>query len=194
MSYKREFYNEDQAMSYLTNSVIRLDKEPIYITGVRASRNDYRLAYSTVGNQREPREIKYSDKKLDLSPIPLGFINYPKRTGRYPTPNLSIWAGRSPRRGWKIGLSTGAIVLQPQGTDTNILRDLDKSHLITSSPFRQTVVGNYPSFKKIVEKLKGDESTDSLAFSRRFCLDRKNNVFYKHLPNSVGIWMKKKLS
>jgi hypothetical protein len=188
MSYKREFYDVGQAQSYLTGSVIRLNGEPVYVCDIGSLstggwNNNFYLYYNNVGNDNGQGKVEYQDTKVDVSPLPLGLVNWPgSKRGDYP--GSILWTSRIPRRGWKVGLSTSSLFL---GGDPAVYRYIEKGHLIMSSPFRQTVVRNYPSFEKIAEK-KWKEGVHRIAFSHRFYLTHQGNVGYKNFPSAIGEW------
>lgn len=188
---QRNFYDKQQAQSYLSSSIVRLNGEPIYVTNIEGSGfPNCSLYYMTVGNQNKKGSCRLKDSALDFTPVPLGMMNMPAQmTGTIP---IAVYCSRMPRRAWKVGLSSSALHLSitTVSHETQARMAIDRGRLMLSSAFRQLVVGNYPSFEKVVGRLEKAQDETSIAFSRRFALRKDNTVWYKATTEPVGRWTK----
>jgi len=166
------FYNTAQMNSYLNNSVIRVDSEPAYVSeGYNTSSGQARIEYCFLGIKKEPKNknVHIYSKNVDLSPIPLGFMNN-NMDGRE---QISV-INRRPSRNWKIGLSDINInIFNPikyLGYTPSPINEL----LIISENLRRTIMGLYPVFEQALKDLEKGPFPNSIAFARHFCLEKKS--------------------
>lgn len=85
-------YGDDfeYASSRLRNTVVKFDDNPVYVVEISDSE-----VYGTVSNMWGGDEKQVHPKDLDLSPIPLGFVNWGRTAG---------FLSRMPTRYYKQGL------------------------------------------------------------------------------------------
>ena len=109
----KKFFNTDHAYLYLVGSVIRVDGLPVYVRNVTYSRETRRqiLTYAPVENYDEGRvdKIHLDSSRIDMNPIPLGFINFQE----FGKPKITVGAYRVPSRQWRIGLTTDNMNIIP---------------------------------------------------------------------------------
>lgn len=137
----------------IANSVVRHRGHPVLVQRSARKRNHWEV-------------MRLSDKRsytvhrgyLDLSPIPLGYVQ---------VLNRAVYVSRVPTRSWKIGLSSCNL---SSGT-------IGFQNLIGLSNFSQTVKGEFPSLEECLEEGEG-----SRAFSRNWAikmLDKTTLLSYR---------------
>lgn len=180
----KEFFNYDHAVQGLQRSVVRLKKEPIYINQVLPGRKKmYGLEYRVLGSDKALKTCDF-DEDINLKPVPLGLVNWvPSRNDRIKFTGV-CYASRIPERAWKIGLcSHNLAVLVP--TNRHLL--MPAGEVLLSGHLRNTILRNYPSLKKCFAVLDADK-LPTVAFSPRFFLNKKRELFYKMVGQPVGRW------
>lgn len=175
----KEFYDANHANLYLVNSIIRVDGVPVYITNVQRSRKLSKITihYNLISNRENTEEtIPIDSKRIDMNPVPLGFINFTE----FGKPKTIISAYRIPARQWRIGLTSNNLKLIPNcynGAET-------KRKIIQSIYFKRSVCGEFPNVKKVIKMIK-DKEAISQAFSRSFAMEREKLRFIQ-LAEPVG--------
>jgi len=176
----KKFFNTDHANLYLAGSTIRVDGVPVYVRDVTYSRPLRRqiLIYAPVENydERKVNKINLSSSRVDMNPIPLGFINFQE----FSKPKIAVSAYRIPSRQWRIGLTTDNMRIVPHRFDEYE----NKKKIIHSIHFKNSVCGQFPKLEEIVEMIKSKEAT-SQAFSRDFAIE-KNRLKFIQLKDPVG--------
>lgn len=179
----KDFFDVGQASQYLRASVIRVDNKPVYVMDVvmsdgRKIDNPLLLQYTPLEDINEDvRTLPLKDERVDMNPVPLGFLNYLNEDGY-----TSYYISRFPSRKWKIGLSKENIsVMMPGGyeADRYIVQKVFPTKLMVN-----TIIGKYPSVKQIITGFKRHRG--SRAFSRRFTITDQLTVYYKTLEKPVG--------
>lgn len=175
---KKEFYDRDHAQNYLSNTVIRLGGNPIYIDHIDYGRGDQLVAiyYPSDKVDKDNRKIvRLDNEELDLTPVPLGFLSVINTAD-----TMTGWCSRIPQRKWKQGLSHNSLtVISPVG-----YRFLhDRQRVLVSRELARTIKGQFAPLNKALELSK--ELQKPIAFSRRFAVDSKN-LFYKNHQVTVG--------
>lgn len=177
---QKEFYDGNQASSYLTHSVIRLGRSPIYIQKVLREGSKYLLYYyhlGVVGNRSNLLVTYANNPDIDMNPVPLGMLAPGKESA------ATIYCTRVPRRAWKIGLTQQALAL------SNIDKSVEKrirfrsGDVLISNSLQNTILNDYPSPKKATD-LSKDRGLP-IAFSRAFAIWDKD-LYYKDIGIPVG--------
>jgi hypothetical protein len=176
----KEFFDAEHANRYLSDSIIRLDGEPIYCFGVdQRSRGRYIYYVPMIYRNQEEKSVLLNSKDIDMNPVPLGFVNF---TPPFSNENEVYSVFRTPERAWKVGLNHHNMFVMYGGS--RVSGDMDAfSNLLKSKGLRDTIVGKFPSFDKAQRSLKS--GARQVAFSRRFAL-RNNKLFYIQLQKAVG--------
>ncbi len=176
----KKFFNIDHAHLYLAGSTIRVDGLPVYVRDITYNRVVRRqiLVYAPVENYDEQKvdKINLSSSRIDMNPIPLGFINFQE----FGKPKIAIGAYRVPSRQWRIGLTTDNMRIVPYRFDEYE----SKKKIIHSIHFKNSVCGKFPKITEIIEMIKSKEAT-SQAFSRDFAIE-KNKLKFIQLKPPVG--------
>lgn len=141
-------YDEQDNISMrLLNSVVRVGKTPVYVIDAGAQE----IRYKSLTSGRE-NTINLKSPRLDLSPIPLGYVNY--RGEIY-------YLSRMPVRKYKQGLSSESLNMNGRnGRAKDVLR---------SKALAKCVLGQYPSQQEAIQRIKDGEIM-GLAFSRQFAI------------------------
>ena len=146
----------EYARQKLSNSVVKLDGEPIWVVAIDAVDC---VLYSKVSS---PTIENYTSlEKLDFSPFKLGNYNGLQ----------TFYVSRIPVRGWTQGLKQ---------TNLQFSTKLD----LSSTAFYNLLIGKYPSFEECVECLINEERT-KIAFNRVFSIYKEKDeliLFYKNSP------------
>lgn len=173
----KKFFNTDHASLYLVGSIIRIDGLPVRVENIEYKNSLRRqiLFYHSIGKREKVKSISLESTRVDMNPIPLGFINY-KEFGE----NKAIRAYRIPSRQWRIGLTAENLRIIPNTLDGFQI----KRKIIESIYFKQSVCGNFPNIEEIIKMIK-DRKATSQAFSRDFAIDKKHLKFIQ-LKNHVG--------
>ncbi len=184
------FWDLQHAMSYLTGCIIRTTEgEPIVVLecfAPRDERDDQAARQPKFGGITAAHLIMdgatiWVDKdRLDLSPVPLGFINITNAGGR---PRV-VYTSRLPARIWKVGLTNHSIILTapyPDAWQPAI------GAVWKRSCMADTIRGHFPSLQACQKAIRKDTRNDMLAFSRRFALRSGNKLYYKTLGEPVGV-------
>lgn len=157
------FFDVDHANTYLADSVVRLKGEPVWVANVNRKRGSkkYIAEVYLAGNEmRDPSVCDLDD--LDLSPLPLGMCN---TGGRY---KGSVYMCRLNVRRWKVGLCSQNL----NTFEIGIVR-LEGPGILHTKGFRDTVVGEYPTYDEAYRTFKEDRNVTARAFSRSFSLMRE---------------------
>lgn len=164
-------YGDDYryANERLNGSVITRKGLPVYINRV----DEYGMVSFHIvgGNCSKEAHIK----EFDLTPIKLGYINYPTQ---------AIYSFRVPVRGYRQGIRSGTFASR-RGAGTKLL----------TKSLSNCVQNIYPQIDTCVETIFNGEAT-SRAYHRKFSLavDRKNSnrLFLKYRDSKVGSYDIKK--
>lgn len=160
-------------VGYLEGTIVSYKGLPVYIQD--AMQDGFVATY--LNNQREKFLIKRDDKDLNVSSLPLGYINT-HRAG-------ALYLMRTPERQWKQGISNATLKYMDQ-----------KSKIVGGFPildFREEAfamfVGNYTHIEDAIEHATA--LNKPWAFHRHFAVDRDNQLFFK--TKKVGTINKRKV-
>jgi len=177
------FYDVKQMDRYLSGCIIRVKDVPIMVLDVftevnRAGKPVTTMKYIEVGEQVKPKYINMRSRRLNLSPVPLGYVNFREGEDGMNCATLS----RIPSRMWKIGLDASNLhITAPVGQDKANLR---KTSLLLSPSLRDTIMGHYLSYTDTLELLKDSSLYSCLAFGRHFGVQKHEEeyslIYYKH--------------
>jgi len=185
----KSFYDGDQANMYLTNSLIRLKGEPIYIQGVRSHNRGLYIRYyiPSQQNSNDINEIDIDHNDINMNPVPLGFVNikipYERRS-------QIIDVFRKPIRGYRIGLCRNNIDYKKIFGET---QDYDTRNILISRELMNTIKGKYPQYEEAFN-FTVKSLGRSRAFSRRFGIQNmgdNHHLIYSKLHNPVGMCTKR---
>jgi len=171
------FYNRDQADNYLRGSVVRVGTTPAYITGVRWGRRNERgenretVSYESLLNHRR-RNILLKSTRLNLAPVPLGYIDYGN--------GASLIVTRVPTRNWKMGLSQSNMkVMDHRQCEVDRPRNI-----IRSTELGNTIINKFDSVERARATLK--MAGGIKAFDREFAIDSYDDLWYVNHNEPVG--------
>ena len=174
------WYDRDHMRHYLRRCIIRIEDEPIYVLEVnndqnRAGRPIQKIYYTRLGHN-EQRSINIKSRRVNLTPVPLGFINF--QDGE----NECVVASRVPARMWKWGLCSNNLNLSPvAGKD---VLEKNKDNVLLSSNLRACILGTYPAYKEACDIIEQATIYSTIAFHRHFAIQRRRNrivlVYYKY--------------
>lgn len=160
----------------LTRTVVRFEDKPIYIMEVGP---DMRLlTWDMLPAQKFVNGIHSNDKRLDISSVPLGFINY-NGEGYY--------ASRSPSRSQKQGVNLQSLFYDSMTNGKSPYGAINNNDFIVS--FGAMCRGEYPELKESVDMASHGKSC---AFSKTWGLrkTRDKSIFVlHHKMNPVGIFV-----
>ena len=180
----KKFYDIDHARLYLINSIIRIDNNPVMVLDILRNQSSERdIHYRPIENSEGTKIITLSSVRVDMNPVPLGFINF----SEFGKKKVAIRGYRGPSRQWRIGLTEENLRIQPQKYDTYTTR----KKILKSIFLKNSICGVFPSLKKIIEMIKDKEAT-SQAFSRDFSIDKAKLMFIQ-LKDPVGKIFKKEV-
>ena len=154
------YYDDiDYATKRLYNTVIKdVDGEPFFVSGVKEDA----LEGSYFGSPEPGRIVRLPLEKVSLEPVQLGYVNK--------SPNAYYCERMPMRNDWCQGLSNKSF-RNKYGAVRNGF--IDQS-------LYNTVKGIYPSFKEALQSiLRGD--SNSVAFSRKFAVDKSDSLLYREL-------------
>lgn len=173
----KKFFDVEHARLYLVGSIIRIDSAPILVLNVSYSGAGYMtIQYRPIEKTEGNRNINIKSLRIDMTPLPLGFINF-REFGKK-TVALSTY--RIPSRQWRIGLTTENLMIIPQKYNNSET----KRKIMKSIFFKRNVCGLFPKIKEIIEMIKNKEAT-SQAFSRDFAIN-KNKLMFIQVKEPVG--------
>lgn len=174
-----DFFDIDHARNYLNGSIIRLAGSPIYVMDVTRNNRKFFLSYVDTDDlyvNRYFKQVALSDQDVDLSPLPLGYVN-----GDVSTAYLC----RSPRRAWKVGLTQRGMRYWWMRYDEGI-----GTEIIWRKGFVNAVKNIYPSIDEATNRVIDFRSGCGQAFHRRFSVvhspHKIASIHYKWFPDAVG--------
>lgn len=180
----RTFFDNDHAFRYLTQSIIRVKDNPVYVTHTQQADDGYVLSYdrlplppSSRAGKSGTRYTIHSRDEVDMNPLPLGMLAVHQND----KVEASTYLSRLPQRAWKIGLTEYNIQVS-KISDKEYTR-LSLRDLIYLPAFLKTVRGDYPSMKETIRL--SNERKLPIAFSRRFAIE-EDKLLYKTFIVPVG--------
>lgn len=168
----RKFVGSHHANSYLAGTVIRVNKEPVFVDYVERNTIYYRPVGKTVGNNKALTVPLYHPT-INMEPFEIGYINETIKLG---TQIKATRLFRVARRGSRIGLCA----------TNSYSPDSNRETLIQSTAFYNNVMNLFPSITEILE----DKSRYIVgAFSKRWAIDNTHpipHLKYVYLDTPVG--------
>lgn len=125
---------------YLKGTIIRLEKEPIYIQGSSYSRGRVLLKYHPIIGSKKVELISCKDEALDYNPVNLGYCSDGRNLG---------YLLRMPSRTWKQGLSSKNLRVIGDLYFAWMADDLSRKLLY------KAIKGNGTPYKKALEGVNG---------------------------------------
>ena len=171
------FHDLGQMRSYLRRCIIRVGKEPVYVEEVMTGRNTvgnhiYKIHYRKLGPGENIRTVSLKSKRVNFAPVPLGFVNIE---------NDCLILSRRPARMWKIGLSENNMDLSPVAGKTRV--NWSYADVIHSTGLRDTILGDFPTYKSALATVNDSELYTTIAFDRHFAIQKKKKslslIYYK---------------
>lgn len=161
------YESQRDASMRLSGTIIRLSNgRPIYVVDAKTkSMLQYQeLTKDGLDREGEPKKGRITDGKFDLSPVPLGYINYN---------GSACYMQRIPARKYKQGLSSTNLSCNNQAILTR--------EVIQSGSMYRCIIGSYPSIEDCFAT-KDIMDVKSIAFSREWAIrfrGGKNYLMYK---------------
>lgn len=153
-------YDYEYAHAKLSGSVVRYQEKLVYVYEIPPS------GKAIVKPILENDNLSVHINSLDLTPVPLGYMNYG---------TSAHYISRIPRRNWKQGIRPESICSDSAYT---------QSFTLECEEFINTVDGKYPALEMCAERIVCKEVTKQ-AFSRFFALgeyfDGVFLLWYKNL-------------
>jgi hypothetical protein len=177
----RKFYDPEHANRYLVGSVIRVAATPVYVQSLivdGVDQSEWKIDVSPVKYVQRRRQISLTDKRLDMNPIPNGFVNF----NVWGQTGYTNFVSRMPARTWKIGLSSENVRILSVEHDTT--RHGFRTIVFTSG-FHDMVTNKYLPLPECWKKIE-EEGYTSFGLSRHFALQRGRHLFYSHIHQPVG--------
>lgn len=174
----RTFYDARHAMGYMVGTYVMYDGRLHYVSDLvnREALKPGTFGIALVDVEKTGNKINAvatDDPKLDMSPVPLGWVQN-EAFGVYQPPLRVL---RAPRRQWKIG--TNCKSLYVSDLNGRWLRHGDPD-LLRSIGFIRAVHNQYPSFDRAVERAEAQDV--AIAFSRKFVVNPNGSLY--HLMNN----------
>lgn len=176
MSVKK-FYDTNHANSYLSNSIIMLGEEPIYVRDVIRKDGKDLIRYLTEPFEGKIKSISLTNKLVDFSPLPLGLANSLSR-GQPRVVKIS----RMPTRNWKVGITRNNVMISDMLSGERLLVD----NYIPSIALCNTVKDIYPEYMEAIDTMKTIKA-GRVAFSRKFAIDDHLRIRHIHFDDYVGV-------
>ena len=190
----------------LSDTVCRYNGYPVFVTTERS--NVLHLFHLPTREPFDPSSIRSNDENLDISSVPLGYINMPGKVGK-DTKNVVYYLMRNPLRRVKQGVTANSLKVYAMNRNTI---DHSTTSIMFSQGFVDMVLGKYTTLENSLAMLKKflKESPDSnhdIAISRDIALsiDKMGiiKVFFKreyvgwippnstvvHVPNDGLAWV-----
>jgi hypothetical protein len=179
----KNFFDAGHAAQYLTGSIIRVADHPVTVVGF--DERSVEMIYLKLG-EGENKSIRLDSPKVDLNPVPLGFANFVE-TNVNPV-YYATYVMRLPERNWNIGLTHGNVqfidIVEPNvinGTRHFMRQFLGSDALI------DVITDKYPRLQDIAKAMSKDQQVRSRAFSRRFAINNRRELFFKWKTDPVGV-------
>lgn len=180
----KKFFDAGHAMQQLTNSIIRVGDAPVMVMGFSNDRAQTLVYLPLAG--KDQQTVSMDSRMIDLNPVPLGFSNYFEGTIHYAT-----YVMRTPQRNWNIGLTYNNVntldVIEP-----HVIRGCnhDINNFFRSQALTDTILGVYPNIQDIFKAMNKSQRVRSQAFSRRFAINRRKELFFKWNQEPIGMLKK----
>lgn len=161
----------------LGDSIIRYKGIPYWVDVDGA-----RLMLTNLVTKTNDFIVNSKDVDLDISTIPLGYINYVNKSTKE---NRVYYCSRKPLRLYKQGVDRRTLKVTNLENENEVNSDL-KNALMFSQGFVDMVVGQFP-FKTIMDAVhhlnKSEKEEEEVAFSREIALKRTKlqtiNVYFR---------------
>jgi hypothetical protein len=141
----------------------------------RAGRHVMRILYNILGDTKS-KTINAESKRVDYSPVPLGFTNFSEGNS-----HECVVLSRVPARVWKVGLSTNNLHIQPCAGKRAAGIGVD---IITAPSIRKTIRNEYPSYKAALRRVETGDVYSTVAFCRHFAVQKRKRttvlIYYKY--------------
>lgn len=178
---QKVFFDLTHANAYLSDSVIRVGGEPVFVDSIRELKNyEWEMRYwvlGKVGGENKLKTISLKNPEIDMNPVPLGML----ATGA--ESKATCFISRSPRRAWKIGLTTSSMIINDVDKQAKKNIRWGKAAVLYSSSLRNTINDEYLSIKKAYT-LSTQEDIP-VAFDRNFAV-WNNQLFARDLGIPIG--------
>lgn len=146
----------DYAHSRLSGTMVKIDGAPAFIEYVGDDRS---LLYRRIG-ESGGRITYLGDPSIDITPVSLGYVNYP---------HGATYLTRVPKRRWKQGIDREGISVTGS--------DFREGKWLESSEVACCIEGEYPT--KAVALALAIKKKSTVAFSRKFAVDYNGGLFYR---------------
>ncbi len=183
----KDFYDGDQANMYLSNSLIRVKDEPVYVLGINSRSSGLHIRfYETLAGDREDEatELPIGHKSIDMNPVPLGFCNIRYTFSDERTKDV-IEIYRKPIRGYRIGLCRNNMSYDQVFGGEN---EYDPRNLLVCPELVKTIKGIYPKYEETLKYVTNEMGLVQ-AFGRRFAIQNMGgtiNLLYSKSKTPVG--------
>lgn len=167
------FHDITHAIRYLVGCIILINDRAAYIRNIIMDNGETIVFQYLNPASRKEEFIKLYHPNVDLSPVPLGWVNL--------TDNSIAYASRFPVRDWHVGLHPSNFSLVYAQPSMNIA---GANHVFMFPQLANCIEGKYPSFKDALEiHHKNNGANYAVAFSRSFALS--NGKLVKGVINTV---------
>lgn len=180
MAESYNFFDFNQAQSYLSGCVVLYDNKAAYVSDVSPT-NDGRasLTLLTLDDQNLTR-ARSDSKQLNYTMPELGFVNI-----TYKDYGFVLNILRSPARVFKIGLHSSNLVIKGynQYVETNVI---NSKEIVRSKYLAELFNSNYPTFAQALASFE-DANIFERAFSKRFAIGHKGkSLLHEYFSKPIG--------
>ena len=158
----------------LDQTICRYKGHPYY---VRHGDMNTLYLYDLENRQTRLHVINKNDVELDISSVPLGYLQLNKY--------ITCYVSRKPARIYKQGVTLDSLNVDPlPGDRASIIN-------IYSKAFKDMILGNYPPLFQTVEMLRASPESMSVCISRDIALkwDPKFMLIYVYYKNEEAGWI-----
>lgn len=165
------YKDKGYANGRLQGTIVRRKKIPVLVREIRGD------AVSALNMVTKEEEV-FNYKELDITPVPLGYVNFNKH---------AFYLTRSPvRNDWRQGLRDRSMVWRWYSYDDYtqqyaLITKAGKDCGIPIDCLAKTIMDEYPTFRRALSSLKLLNKANSMSFSRFFAIRGDNSLMYRTL-------------
>jgi len=178
----KDFFSGSDAVYYLQNSIIRVNRKPVIVTGVREPEpGNYELHYRPLYHTKI-KTIPLKNKQIDFTPIPTGFLS--TDIVHIETPHALV-VSRVPSHTSRIGLCEDNVECYAVSKEGMRWRKNNWVNPLSLRSLERTVLDRFYPWD-VAYGYVMDEKVKSIGVSRSFAIDRRY-LYYKYFTDPVGI-------
>lgn len=169
--------NANDVHMRLNGCLVRYKDIPYYCVSSQDNDGMHVLLYS-LGKMTPKHSVHSSDVELDVSSVPLGYVNYSDE---------AYFMQRIPMRRQRQGVSSGNTNVCKVGGDYNV--SVPTSQIIKSKGMHDSIRGIFPSYQEALKRLRSQEQ-ESVAISRKLAMEIDDlGIIRVHLNETPIGWV-----